>query len=47
MMPDSIDLLMEDVLREVANPVPTEEFATRIAPRSLAMNVANTSPRIC
>jgi len=44
MMPDSIDLLMEDVLREVANPVPTEEFATRIAPRSLAMNVANTSP---
>jgi len=44
MMPDSIDLLMEDVLREVANPVPTEEFATRIALRSLAMNVATTSP---
>ena len=44
MMPDSIDLLMEDVLREVANPVPTEEFANRITPRSLAMNAAAASP---
>ena len=44
MMPDSIDLLMDDVLREVANPVPTDEFANRIVHRSLAMNAATTSP---
>lgn len=44
MMPDSIDLFMEDVLREVANPVPTAEFSTRIAPRSFAMDVVATSP---
>jgi len=44
MTPDSIDLLMEDVLREVANPAPTEEFANHITHRSLAMNAAATSP---
>ncbi len=48
MTPDSIDLLMEDVLREVANPLPTEDFATQIATeiptRSLAMEIAATSP---
>ena len=44
MTPDSIDLLMDDVLREVANPVPTQEFANRTKTRSLTMNVATTSP---
>jgi periplasmic protein TonB len=44
MMPDSIDLLMEDVLREVANPVPNEDISTRITTGSLAMDVVATSP---
>lgn len=43
-MPDQIDLLMEDVLREVANPVPADGFSTRTMPRSLAMNAAAPSP---
>jgi len=45
---DPIDLLMEDVLHEVANPVPDNNFATRVATkaatRSLAMEIAATSP---
>jgi protein TonB len=44
MMPDSVEQLMEDVLREVANPTPTGDLALRVAHRSLAMDVAATSP---
>jgi len=50
MKPDDIDLLMEDVLREVANPAPTHDLETRTLnhahARSLTMNLAtaNTAP---
>jgi protein TonB len=46
MKPDDIDLLMQDVLREVANPAPTHDLATRTIQRSLTMNLAtaNTAP---
>lgn len=40
MTPDPIDLLMEDVLHEVANPAASHDFATRLTPRSLTMTTA-------
>ena len=43
MKPDDIDLLMEDVLREVANPAPTHDLETRTIHRSLTMHLATAS----
>ncbi len=40
---DPIDLLMEDVLREIANPAPTPDLATRTLERTLTMTSA-TAP---
>jgi protein TonB len=44
MNPDPIDILMEDVLREVANPAPSADFETRTTQRSLTMNAATATP---
>jgi protein TonB len=44
MNPDPIDILMEDVLREVANPAPSADFETRTTQRSFTMTAATATP---
>ena len=42
MMPDELDLLMDDVLREVANPPAPNDLETRTTQRSLTMSTTAT-----